>query len=78
MELGKFFHTKTGKYIMSLLLGFGLATLFRKTCKKQDCIRFKGPSKNDIKDKTYKFNNDCYKFESNAVTCDINKQSAKM
>ena len=35
MELGKFFHTKTGKYIMSLLLGFGLATLFRKTCKKQ-------------------------------------------
>ncbi len=33
MHLEKFVHTDTGKIIMSVLLGFGLASLFRKVCK---------------------------------------------
>ena len=33
MHLGKFVHTETGKYLMSILLGFGLASLFRTVCK---------------------------------------------
>ena len=38
--LGKFVHTQTGKIIMSILLGFGLASLFRRVCKNKDCIIF--------------------------------------
>ena len=38
-NLGKFVHTKTGKIIMSIILGLGLASLFRKVCKNYDCIQ---------------------------------------
>ena len=33
LHLGKFVHSERGKIIMSILLGFGLASLFRKVCK---------------------------------------------
>ena len=39
----KFLHTKSGKIFMSLLLGFGLASLFRKMCKDRNCIIFNAP-----------------------------------
>ena len=37
MHLGKFVHSYTGKIIMSLILGIGLATLFRSACKGKQC-----------------------------------------
>ena len=54
MELKRFFTTETGKAIMSLLLGLGLASLFRKSCDGINCIHFKAPSLEDIKTKKYK------------------------
>ena len=33
IQFGKFLHTQTGKIVMSILLGFGLASLFRTVCK---------------------------------------------
>ena len=53
VNLGKFVHTATGKIIMSILLGFGLASLFRKICKDKECIIFHAPSLDDFKDKIY-------------------------
>ena len=38
-NLGKFVHTKTGKTIMSIILGLGFASLFRKVCKEYNCIQ---------------------------------------
>ncbi len=38
MHLSKFFHTTTGKYLMSIILGLGLASLFRKVCKDKNCL----------------------------------------
>ena len=42
MELSKVFKTETGRIIMSVLLGLGLATLFRKSCQGKNCMIFKG------------------------------------
>ena len=53
MHLGKFVHTETGKIIMSILLGFGLASLFRIVCKDKDCLIFYAPPLEKIKDKIY-------------------------
>ena len=36
-----FLKSKYGKLILSALFGFGLATLFRKTCKDKECMKFK-------------------------------------
>ena len=62
IHFGKFVHTQTGKYIMSILLGFGLASLFRTVCKGAGCLQFYAAPLDEIKDKIYKHDNKCYKY----------------
>ena len=59
---------------MSILLGFGLASLFRTICKDQNCIIFHAPPLDQIKDKIYKNGNKCYKYSATATKCDTNKK----
>ena len=75
MELKRFFHTESGKAIISLLLGLGLATLFKRSCQGKNCIDFKAPSLEDIKNKKYKYGNTCFKYEMDSSVCDDNKTS---
>ena len=74
MHLYKFVKSNSGKYIMSILLGIGLASLFRSVCKGKECYIYQAPPLDEIQDKTYKFDGKCYKFEREAVKCDNNKQ----
>lgn len=69
MNLGKFVHTETGKILMSLLLGFGLASLFRNVCKDKDCLTFHAPPLEQIKDKIYKTSGKCVKYNSVPTKC---------
>jgi hypothetical protein len=69
MHLDKLFKTQSGKYLMSILLGFGLATLFRATCKGKNCIVFKAPPLEEVDDKIFQFDNKCYKYVYQAETC---------
>jgi hypothetical protein len=75
MYLTKFVHTKSGKILMSVILGFGLATLFRTVCKDKNCIVFKAPPMDEIDDKVYKFEGKCYKYKTTATKCDANKKN---
>jgi len=63
---------------MSALLGFGLATLFRTVCKGKNCIVFKAPPMDEIKDKVYKHENKCYKFTTVTTKCDAKKRNVAM
>ena len=67
-------YTPASKYIISIVLGFGLATLFRKVCKDRNCILFKAPEIEKIENSVYKYNNKCYKFKPKAETCDYKKK----
>ena len=69
MYLDKFVHTSTGKIIMSIILGLGLATFFRAICKGKHCKIIKSPPLEEIEDQIYKFDSKCYKMEKNAVKC---------
>ena len=62
MNLRRLIYSDIGKYIISILLGLGLATLFRKVCKDRNCIVFKAPNIKKIKNQIFKFENKCYKF----------------
>ena len=62
MNLRRLLYSDIGKYIISILLGLGLATLFRKVCKDRNCIVFKAPNIQKIKNQIFKFENKCYKF----------------
>ena len=74
MELKRFFNTETGKIIISIVLGLGLATLFRKNCEKMNCISFHAPDIEDIKNKKYKYGNKCFKYNIKSIVCDDKKK----
>lgn len=74
MHLDKFVHSKTGKIIMSLLLGLGLSTLFRAVCKGKKCRIIEAPPMEEISEQIFKFDDKCYKMEQTSVKCDSTKK----
>ena len=61
--------SKSGHIIISIILGFGLACLFRKVCKDRECIIYTAPDFKKIKDKIFKFDEKCYKYTKETSTC---------
>ena len=57
---------------MAIILGLGLACIFRHSCKDKKCIVFKGPALEKVQDKVFKFDDKCYKFNPEATDCDNN------
>lgn len=76
--LKKFINSGKGKIILSILLGFGIATLFRKACKDRNCLVFHAPTMDKVKDKTFEFDNKCYQYRQKNATCNNSKQVLEM
>lgn len=74
MYLDKFVHSLTGRYIMSVILGIGLATFFRAACYGKNCTIETAPPMEQIDAKIYKFDQKCYKLTKNPVKCSANKK----
>ena len=74
MNLKRLLTTPLGVMFISILLGLGLATLFRKACKGKECIEFNGPVISEIDGKIYKFDEECYKYKLESTRCDKNKK----
>jgi hypothetical protein len=75
MSLKRVLHTDNGKMLIAVILGIGLATLFRKSCSNKECLEFKGPKLDDIKDKVFKYENECYTFKPNPAKCSSEKRT---
>lgn len=69
MYLRRLIYSDFGKIIISILLGLGLSTIFRKVCNDRNCLVFKAPGIEKIDNKTYKFNNKCYNYKPTAIQC---------
>ena len=67
-------NTSIGQTLISILLGIGLATMFREVCEGKDCIIFNGPVISEIDGKTYKYDDFCYKYELASVKCNSAKR----
>jgi hypothetical protein len=67
--LGKIFQSKESLILLSVILGFGLATMFRKVCKEQSCIVIKGPPMKEIKNILYRIDDTCYKYTPEPTKC---------
>ena len=74
MNLKRLIYSDVGKIVISIILGLGLATLFRKVCKERDCLVFHAPKLNKIKNQVFKFKDKCYKFEEEIEKCNENKK----
>jgi hypothetical protein len=69
MNLKRLLTTPLGQVLLSIILGLGLASLFRKVCTDKNCIHFKGVAIKDIDGKTYMHDEKCYKYSAASVKC---------
>ena len=69
MNFKRLLDTEIGRTFISILLGLGLATLFRKACNDHSCILFRGPILDEIEDKTFEYDNECFQYTAKTVTC---------
>jgi hypothetical protein len=58
-----------GNFLISAILGLGLAAIFKKVCNEGHCVVIKGPPYENIKDKIFVFEDKCYKYKPKAVSC---------
>lgn len=59
----------TGKIIISIIWGLGLAAIFRKVCKGRGCIVIRAPDPAEVKKNIYRFDKKCYKYQPYSVKC---------
>jgi hypothetical protein len=70
MNFKRLLNTEMGRFFISVLLGLGMATLFRQVCKGDKCITFNGPVISDIDGKIFKSDEKCYKYTTKSAKCD--------
>ena len=77
MGLKQLLHTQTGGYIISIILGLGLASLFRKACQNRRCMKFEAPSMVDIEKYVYHYDDPskCFKYKPRITKCDPKKET---
>lgn len=54
---------------ISIILGLGLASLFRQACKGDKCVVIKGPKLQEIEKHIYKIDDKCYKYKPIPTMC---------
>lgn len=55
--------------LLSFILGFGIACIFRPLCKGPDCLIQRGPPVNELRGSVYQFGSKCIEFIPKAVEC---------
>jgi hypothetical protein len=66
---------RMGSVIISLILGLGLAALFRRACTGGSCIVVKAPKREDLQKYYYKVDDNCFKYTPYVVECDSKKKT---
>jgi len=61
-----------GSVIVSVILGLGLAALFRKVCEDKKCVVVHSPNNNDVEKYYYQIQGECYKYTPETVSCSKN------
>lgn len=78
--VGNIMYTDRGRFILSIILGLGLASIFRKFCEGKNCYKFIGPEQNEIRDKIFSFdsgNTKCYAMREKSVKCGSKEKSVE-
>jgi len=76
-KLQKAIHTRFGQIIISIILGLGLASIFRKACNELNCLNFVAPSTSKVEKTVYKHGEKCYKFKAMSQACNKEIKSVR-
>lgn len=77
MNIRRLIYGEYSKYIISVILGFGLATLFRFSCESIECLNFVGPPSSMLKTKVFKYEDGCVKLKHKPVKCNEKKKQVR-
>ena len=69
-NIARMLNTKMGQIFISIILGLGLATLFRKVCTDKSCLIFNGPVIEEVNGKTFQYGEYCQQYELFPAKCD--------
>ena len=72
LNFGKFIKSKLGMDILSIILGLGLASIFKISCDNRTCLVNKVGG--DLNKQHLKYNDKCYKANEKNVSCDTKKE----
>lgn len=73
INIKKFIGSKSGKILLSFILGLGLASIFKISCDNRSCIVYEAPDFSDKK--LMKYNDKCYEPKEKMEKCDPNKKT---
>lgn len=54
---------------ISIILGLGVASLFRQVCDGNKCVVIKGPSIREVQKKVFKVDDKCYTYNPKSTKC---------
>ena len=78
VNIKRLLNTDLGRFFISVIIGIGLATLFRKSCTDKNCIVFDGPVISEVDGKTFRFGEFCYKYDLKPMKCDPTKKTVEI
>ena len=78
LNIKRMLNTDLGRFFISLIIGIGLATLFRKSCTDKNCIIFDGPVISEVDGKVFRFGEFCYKYDLHPIKCDPTKKTVEI
>lgn len=55
--------------LLSFLIGFGIAAMFRPICNGPECLVLHGPPVRDVINKVYQMGERCVEFTTEVITC---------
>jgi len=67
-------HSQYGGALISVLLGLGIACLFRKVCKGSNCIKFTSPSVKELDGQVYRHGETCHTFTAVTKNCELDRE----
>ena len=67
--MNKFFKNKYTRIILGVLWGLGLSCIFRQACNGRNCIIYKAPKPEQVKNKIFAHEEKCYKYKTQKTDC---------
>jgi hypothetical protein len=75
-RVSDFLASERGNLVASIIVGFGLATLFQRVCKGHGCVIVRSPPHKDLAKYLYRVDGRCFRYRPEATACAASEQTS--
>jgi hypothetical protein len=75
IDIKQMYKSEKGVFLLSIVLGLGVAGLFKMSCDSRSCLIYKAPNLNEKRQ--IKVNQKCYDVSEEMVDCDSENEKEK-